>query len=332
MVNGSYSDAAVQPSLDGLEREVGDSETAPNGQDPTQEPKADPDGEPVVVSSDPEEVGEAGGGDSRGQHCYGECRTLFFLWQAIGGQINPLGLEHQLNLGVCIPFIRRPGVLFDYTNLEVGLSSYLSPVYVRQGAYVSWTPLSFVRIRAEAAGAYLWPFEGLASGYTEMRGYDAEFTDTALESAPTRSVWGFTANVGAALKGQLPLTARVALLLFESADLLYWDVGEAPYWYSTTYDLILAAEDYLLKNLGGVLIEVATGRSTVVRIGLVDELFHVPESGYLANTVGLFTQVRLSQVSEGIDLAPQVQVRLHTHHAFRTGLYLFAGLEVFYRL
>ena len=87
-----------------------------------------------------------------GKHCLDEGRTKVILNQTLAGQINPLGGEHHLLLSVCVPLIRTPGVLFDFTNIEGGLVNYLSPTYVHQGGFLSITPLSILQLRAELSG------------------------------------------------------------------------------------------------------------------------------------------------------------------------------------
>src|SRR5689334_22412480 len=70
------------------------------------------------------------------EQCLGTGRTQNILDVTLLGVANPVGLEHQVRFSVCVPLIRRPGLLFDYTQVEVGLYQYLSPVCVIHGAFV----------------------------------------------------------------------------------------------------------------------------------------------------------------------------------------------------
>src|SRR5689334_4873061 len=75
-----------------------------------------------------------------GKHCVDEQRPKAYFKETLIGQLNPYGGEHRLEFVLCTPLIEAPGILFDYTNAQVGITNYLSPTYVYQGVFLSASP------------------------------------------------------------------------------------------------------------------------------------------------------------------------------------------------
>mgnify|MGYP000160837177 CR=1 FL=1 len=114
----------------------------------------------------------AGSIGSRGKHCLDEQKNKLLLEHFMGGSINPLGIENQLVLTYCTPFIEKPGILFDFTKLEFGLANYISPTHIHVGPTVRFAPLSFLILRAELTGFYIWPIPLQGAGFIMTKGYD----------------------------------------------------------------------------------------------------------------------------------------------------------------
>ena len=120
---------------------------------------------------------------SAGKHCFGDARPKWLAATTLVGQVNPLGVELQLQAGRCLPLITSPGELFDYTNFQYGLAAYVSPVYAMPGAFVSIAPLSVLELRAEAEYVQEWTIGLDASGYFPLTGYDAPLKTLPAASA-----------------------------------------------------------------------------------------------------------------------------------------------------
>jgi len=273
-----------------------------------------------------------------GKHCLDEGRTKVILNQTLAGQINPLGGEHHLLLSVCVPLIRTPGVLFDFTNIEGGLVNYLSPTYVHQGGFLSITPLSVLQLRAEFSGLYIWSLPIDGAGYYPYQSFEGDFSNDARPAEIAQHARGSSFGLSATLRGQLDLPQNLDLLLLNTTLVEQWNIGPAPYYYNLRRDLILQKSDWTVRNTFAALVEIPFGPNLAVRAGVADELTMAPSSGYATNVAALLATGLVRRYGTTIrNLQLFVRAGLYTHHAsankFRTGeANLIAGVNVHYDL
>jgi hypothetical protein len=265
---------------------------------------------------------------SAGKHCFGDARPKWLASTTLAGQVNPLGLELQLQLGRCLPLITTPGDLFDYTNVQYGLAAYLSPVYAMPGAFVSIAPLSVLELRAEAEYVQQWPIGLDASGYFPLTGYDAPLK--SLPAADARPARGYTANFTANLQAELPLAERWSLLAVNSASYQLWRLGDAAYYYNVRYDLTMARRDWILRDTALVLVNHDLSDRLKLRFGVTDDLSWVKGSGYHQNLLGaLVTGVISRWPGPRSETQPFLRLAVYTRHAHRQDeLQLLAGVGV----
>ena len=168
----------------------------------------------------------AGSIGSRGKHCLDEQKNKLLLEHFMGGSINPLGIENQLVLTYCTPFIEKPGILFDFTKLEFGLANYISPTHIHVGPTVRFAPLSFLILRAELTGFYIWPIPLQGAGFIMTKGYDdfnKETVSPKLGEATDMS--GLRIALGVTLQGALPLGRYVDVLIVNGLTGEFWRVA-----------------------------------------------------------------------------------------------------------
>jgi hypothetical protein len=269
--------------------------------------------------------GAAPGEGSGGRSCLGEGRAKLLLGEGLYGQTNPLGLENQLQLGLCAPLIRTPGLLYDYTNVQVGLVADVSPVYAMPGAFLSIAPLSLLELRWEVEAVREWPIGRDGSGYFPLASADASFRHLPADQA--RSAHGLSAAFTGTLQAELEVAPRWALVAVDSAAYAWWQLGSAPFYYNARYDLVMARRDWVGKNLALLLLGREVSERIKVRAGAIDDLTWVASSGYRANVLGGLVAAVLSRwPGERSETQPFVRVGVYTDHAFRKGqLQLLAG-------
>jgi hypothetical protein len=269
---------------------------------------------------------------STGKHCFGDARPKWLAATTLIGQVNPLGLELQLQVGRCLPLITTPGDLFDYTNAQYGLAAYISPVYAMPGAFVSIAPLSVFELRAEVEAIRQWTIGMDGSGYFPLTGYDAPVK--TLPAANARPAQGFTANFTANLQAEFPLAARWSLLAVNSASYQLWRLGDAPYYYNVRYDLVMARSEWILKNTVLALVNHDLSDRVKVRLGVIDDASWVKGSGYHQNLLGaLVTGVISHWPGPRSETQPFLRVGGYTAHEQRQGeLQLLAGVGVTFDL
>ncbi|HUJ59667.1 MAG TPA: hypothetical protein VLX92_14280 [Kofleriaceae bacterium] len=260
-------------------------------------------------------------------HCVDERGAHLILDETLVGITNPLGVENQLQLYACWPLVETPGLLFDYTNVELGLYDNLSPIYVQQGAFVQVTPLSPLVVRAEVAGVQYWPLPIDGAGYYAVSGYRADFRDAALPAARGGSATGVEAGSSVTLQGALPLAPRLGLVASDTLNPEYWRLGDGAYWVNERRDVILARSDWLVKNTAALLVEVKRAPATL-RAGVTDDFTAVPRAGYAANLVGGLATLDVRHPTPSLhEVSAFVRVGDYTAHAFRRGVSVFFGLS-----
>lgn len=286
----------------------------------------------------------AGSIGSRGKHCLDEQKNKLLLEHFMGGSINPLGIENQLVLTYCTPFIEKPGILFDFTKLEFGLANYISPTNIHVGPTVRFAPLSFLILRAELTGFYIWPIPLQGAGFIMTKGYDdfnKETVSPKLGEATDMS--GLRIALGVTLQGALPLGRYVDVLIVNGLTGEFWRVANgdntrypSKFFYAAKLDAVInGSGDWSLLNNAALLVSIKPHRNHAIRLGVTDSLVYVPGSGYKGNIVAGILSWSVNNLR---DLAKSfaffLRVGAFTDHAFRvgSGITLAGGLDITYEL
>lgn len=103
-----------------------------------------------------------------GKHCLDEQQTKLMLNHYTAGSINPLGIETQFRLSLCKPLIEKPGILWSFSRIDHGLVTFISPTHIHVGPSLHVAPLSFLVLRAEVTGFYIWPIPLQGAGFNEV--------------------------------------------------------------------------------------------------------------------------------------------------------------------
>lgn len=273
-----------------------------------------------------------------GKHCLNEGRSKVLLGHTLAAQINPLGAEHQLVLSVCKPLIRAPGILYDLSNVEVGVGNYLSPAYVHQSAFLGVTPLSILQLKAEVAGVFVWTIPIDGAGYYPFPSYDADYSEDTRPKDIAQTARGYVLSFSGTLRGRIGPEGGVALLASNTLLAERWSLGDGPYYHNLRRDILLAETDWVLKNTGVVLVEIPISETWLARIGAVDDTVVAPESGRTTNLVAGLATLLFRRPGAGLrEIQPFLRLGGYTHHAsstgFRTGeINAMLGVDGMYEL
>lgn len=262
---------------------------------------------------------EVSGSEERGRHCLGEQRSKFVIHQLLGGQYNPWGAENTMSIGICSPLITRPGILFDYTNIEVGLVSILSPVYNHVGPYLQLTPLSVLQLRVEMTWVAYWPFFFDRAGFYGREGYGDDYRNSALPSENAETATGWNISFSAVLRARVPI-GPVAIVLYDQLTYEHWSLGDEPFYVNLKRDLIFERMDWVLTNEAILCVEIPLNSNLNLRVGGFDSLRYLPRSGGLNNLVGGMVMLNIPRGGRTTrDVSPFVRVGGYSHHSFRRG-------------
>jgi hypothetical protein len=275
---------------------------------------------------------------SRGKHCLGEQRQKLTLEHYMAGSINPLGIENQLRVSVCTPLIEKPGLLFDFSNVDAGFVNYISPTHIHGGFFANVSPLSILTLKAEVTSFYIWPIPLQGAGFIRVGDYN-DFTLAKLSPAvgspeAATSMYGIRTLLGAALQGSVPLGKKLDILVYNGFSAEFWRVNSDSYYYAARRDAILKGSgDWALSNTTVLALAINVNANHTVRVGATNDLVYVPGSGYLGNvTAGLVSYGVKNLRNLAKAFALFLRVGTFTSHAFRQGITLAAGLDVTYEL
>lgn len=259
--------------------------------------------------------------------CLGTGGSLLILDETLVITLAPDGFENQLKGSLCKPLIKRPGILFDYSSWDIGVFNYLSPIYDQQGITLGLVPLSFLELRVDASALGYWTLPVDSGGYFAFPSYTDRFTERELPAARARSAHGANVALSARLQAEVPVF-KDTLVVTNTFQLDYWNVGDASHYYNARRDVILARSDWLIKNNANLLFKVQASQSVSLQFGVQDDFTYVPGSRYVANILGAFLSVPIRREGTLRDIEPYVRFGAYTHHAYRMGFQFFGGISI----
>lgn len=260
--------------------------------------------------------------------CLGRGTAQWMVDETLVAVANPEGFENQLRANACLPLTDRPGLLFDYTQVETGFFSYTSPVYVHLGTYAAISPLSFLTIRGDAAGLVIWPLPMDGAGYFSMPGYQKSLANVALPARDATSSSGLNLTLSATLQGALPLSRWLRIVATDTFAADYFYVSGGEYYVNQRRDVVLRKSDVLLKNTAFFAVDVLASSEVTVRLGAIDDLTWVPGSGELQNIASAFVSVPIRRDGLLRDIEPYVRAGAYTAHGWRSGFTVMAGVSL----
>lgn len=254
-----------------------------------------------------------------GKHCLGEQRMRLTARQHLVLQYNATGAEHHARLGLCMPLITEPGMLFDLTYIEFGLLDYLTPAYLQLGGYVEIVPIAPLVLRAEISGVGYWALPGFnRAGYVPRAGYDDTFDNDDLPPEMSESALGFDVNLVAIPRIRVPFSPSWALVALSHLQFEYWDIGDASHYVNLRRDAIAARQDWMITNEAVLLAEWNYSPDFSLRFGAFDSWRTILGSGYEANQVGAMVMANWPHPSDSTyDLSLFVRGGVYTDHGFR---------------
>ncbi len=210
----------------------------------------------------------------------------WWLRQSVGGQLFPEGAQSDTRAQYRVPLHRSESRLFQTTYAGAGLRAVFTPVNAEVGPRLSIAPIDVFELELQASylGYYSWGGRGLLPfSTTEGKGSDER---------EAREAEGFMAS-----GLQLAATPTVKLkfgpvVVFDSATfsalhLENPDGLDAPYVYEPNRDLVVAWDDVLIENQGGVLVELLPGGDKpLLRVGATARYRAALVSGDESTAVG----------------------------------------------
>jgi len=280
-----------------------------------------------IVRIRPEDLSDEEYLEQSGRHCAGRYREQWVLSQLFAVQTNPEGAYNQFRLGACFPLIRTPGILYDYTNVELGIINELTPAFTHLGGYAQIAPLSFLVFRVEMTGLVYWPLPFPRAGYYPLdHGYGSGFSSGDLHEGEGQVETGWNLNLITVLRGMVRFNSVWGLLLMNILNVGYWDIGEGSYYFNMRWDVVLNGSDWVIANELFLGLETRLTDDFAFRYGFFDSYRRVPNAGYDGHQLGIFAMGWWPKPFPALwDFTLFVRAGYYTDHAFRTDSFSVTG-------
>lgn len=224
--------------------------------------------------------------------------------QRLVGQVNPIGAEHLVSVGVRGSLELPDELLFSNTHVELGVVNHVSPIYARTGGYLQLQPLAVLILRAELRQVTMWALDMPGAGYTPLAhdqgegGVVARDTPDMVAGQAT-DARGWEAHFSLIAQGMVPL-GPMRLLLWNQLGYERIQLGQAAAYVSPRHDLVLEREDGVLSNAAMLLGEVDLAPGLRLRVGSYDDLAYVPRSSFLVHQIGAIAAVSITEPTDGV--------------------------------
>jgi hypothetical protein len=191
----------------------------------------------------------------------------------LGASVNILGLQHSLEAAWIWKTSGSPHPLLRDAHFGLGVTSDLSPAFVRASGFAEWAPVSVLVVRAGVEPVYYFGILGSLIGFPNQ---DAVFDEDARRALRPQAV----SELGARFYLAPTLQARLGRVAFSSAfEFERWDVdGPDAYFYEPRRDTLLSSSGDSLWRASTVLMLESEGGGRALSVGLHHELMRVHDA------------------------------------------------------
>ncbi len=154
-----------------------------------------------------------------------------YFTQTLGLSYNPLGLLLKSGLKYRLPLVKKEGILWESTKIEMGIQNELSPTDDLLALRLCFVPIAFFELTLQG-GPYVM-YRHLGFGYCNWEGPDVFYDYDDMENVPRHTETGYWFSIAPALKLKVSSIVFVNSLKF---DIL--SIGEEGYYLERrTYSL-----------------------------------------------------------------------------------------------
>lgn len=158
------------------------------------------------------------------------------LDSVFGARYNYDGMYLKANIYYKFPLIKDPGILWESTEVNIGLQEYITPAFQRSSVFLKITPIAFFDISAYAGYDYIC--KEPAGGMKIVDAPDSDYDEEALDKIDGKAKGGFRMSVIPALKFAFHNIAAMYSLKVE-----YHDYNSDEYYYDYETSLIHKGRD-----------------------------------------------------------------------------------------
>lgn len=255
--------------------------------------------------------------------CLGEAEPKPLMRHVLGIKYGDWGIEHQMDLGACVPLVTDRGPLLDLSKVEVGVTNYFSPIYSMPAGYVHFQPLSFLSVRVEAGAIFYWPIGVASAGYYGISDYEQDYTKKSLPADEGEAAFGHFVRIKPALQLAFPI-GPARMIVLDSLSIDYFQIGGEDFYFHNKHDLPAANSEWFIDNLALVMVGIRVHPNAELRLGVNDQLTMNLGGKSTSNAIRGVAMIALDHLGRRIrDFTPILTMGGRTHHPMRRGDFNF---------
>jgi hypothetical protein len=121
-----------------------------------------------------------------------------YLKQSVGGSYNPLGVLSTTHLFYRLPLIKKDGLLWEASKIDMGINNDLSPAFENPGLFIQIEPIAIFDCKFQINLVYL--YKHLGFGYIALDSVSSSYAPDSIKDRPQSSNNGYWFKTSPTLK------------------------------------------------------------------------------------------------------------------------------------
>jgi hypothetical protein len=121
-----------------------------------------------------------------------------YLKQSAGGSYNPLGVLITTHLFYRLPLVKKDGILWESSKIDIGIHNDLSPAFENPGLFIQIEPIAIFDCKFQFDLVHL--YKHLGFGYIALDSSSSNYHPDSIKDRPQSSNNGYWFKVAPTLK------------------------------------------------------------------------------------------------------------------------------------
>jgi hypothetical protein len=168
-------------------------------------------------------------------------KSGWYIDSSFSLKYNYDGLALKAKIYYKFPLMKKAGMLWNSTGINIGVQEYLTPAFQRVSAYLKIMPIAFFDISSYAGYDYM--FKEITGGMKEVKSPDSGYNPESLDKIDGKVKGGFRMAVIPSLKFAYHNVAAMYSFKIE-----YHEYNQTEYFYDYETNLIHKGKDIGFKH------------------------------------------------------------------------------------
>ncbi len=164
-----------------------------------------------------------------------------YLKQTAGGSYNPVGVLFTTHLFYRLPIIKKDGILWESSKIDIGLHNDLSPAFENPGLFVQIEPIAIFDCKFQINRVHL--YKHLGFGYIALDSESSSYAPDSIKDRPESSENGYWFKAAPTLKLKIK-----KMIIANTFSFNFITMNIRGYYYERLTNTRLDNNDFLLAN------------------------------------------------------------------------------------